>query len=86
MGILVEPDLGATKPVITILKKSGRRMVENTDEVYQRLSQALPGCHVLQVEGDQIATMSIRDQVCSKCLTGCWKALSCLPPRGVPWM
>ena len=63
MGILVEPDLGANKPVITILKKSGRRMVENTDEIYQRLLQALPGCHVLLVEGDQIATMSIRDQV-----------------------
>ena len=63
MGITEEPDLGANKPVITILKKSGRRMVENTDEIYARLAQALPGCHVLMVEGEQIATMSIRDQV-----------------------
>ena len=63
VGIPVEQDLGADKPVITILKKHGRRMVENTDEIYARLKLALPECHVLMVEGDQIATMSIRDQV-----------------------
>lgn len=67
MGLATEPDLGAG-PQITILKKKGRRIIENTDDIFQRLTAALPDCTVVLVEGERIANMSIRDQVCARCL------------------
>ena len=63
MGIPTEVDLGAQAPQVTILKKKGRRIIENSDEISARLKASLPGCRVVVVEGEQIATMSIRDQV-----------------------
>ena len=66
-------DLGAQPPQITILKKKGRRIIENADEIHQRLVAALPGSKVHLVEGEQIASMSIHDQVCPahrECMVG----------------
>ena len=38
-------------------------MIENSQEIYERVKASLPGCRVLMIEGDQIATMSIHGQV-----------------------
>ena len=70
VGILVEQDLGAQAPQITILKKKGRRIIENSDEIFQRVTASLPDCRVVLVEGEQIATMSIHDQVACPAASG----------------
>ena len=57
--------MGARAPQITILRKKGRRIIENSEEIFARLTAALPDCTVVMVEGEQIATMSIHDQVCA---------------------
>ena len=61
-------------------------MIENSDQIYQHLKESLPQCHVVLVEGTQIANMSIHDQV--GCLHfrahPCWRRASSRTLWAVP--
>ena len=63
MGLADEPDLGAGKPLITMLKKKGRRGIENTDEIVQHLQSKFTSAEVTVLDGDAVAIMPIAKQV-----------------------
>lgn len=71
LGLAVEPD-NAGVPVITVLKKKGKRVIENADEVLQTLQQAYPFAAFVTLSGEDVASMPIRDQV--------WPILTFLRP------
>lgn len=50
-------------PHITMLKKEGRRVMENADEVTSQLRQRFPSAKFEVLEGKAIATMSLKEQV-----------------------
>ena len=71
-------------PVITVMTKKGRRIIENTDEVVQTVTAAFPSAVVETLDGMALATMSMRDQArpcrpgwCSCTRSGAWLWLSC---------
>lgn len=63
MGFAVEPALGQAPPMITMLKKNGKRLLENADEAMDHLQSRFPNATYHSVQGDAIASMSIKDQV-----------------------
>lgn len=50
-------------PLITMLKKDGKRLLENADDLTYRLAQKFKGAKFETVEGKAIATMSLKEQV-----------------------
>lgn len=80
MGLLDEPDLGASKPMITFLKKKGRRRIENTDDLVERLSAKFPYAVVSVLDGDELAVMSIAKQVQIHYLFFCLPLGACAQP------
>ena len=50
-------------PHITMLKKEGRRVIENADDMTSKLSQRFPSAKFEVLEGNAIATMSLKEQV-----------------------
>lgn len=62
-GLVDEPDLAAHKPRITVLRKKGRRIIENTDDIVNRLMARFTSAEVAVLDGDDIAVMSIPKQV-----------------------
>ena len=63
MGFSIEDDLGAGPPLITMLKKQGKRILENADDIMLHLQRRFPAAAFRTLEGDAVATMSMREQV-----------------------
>ena len=63
MGFSVESNLGSSPPLITMLKKKGKRILENADEIVDHLKQRFPASNFTTLEGDAVAVMSMREQV-----------------------
>ena len=62
MGLAAEPD-NSGAPLITMLKKKGKRILENADEVMAHLQAAFPWARFNTLDGDAVASMSIKEQV-----------------------
>ncbi len=62
MGLAVEEPQSA-RPLITMLKKEGRRTVENSNEIVMHLKEKFPQADVTTIEGSALATMSMKAQV-----------------------
>ena len=62
MGLAVE-EPQPERPLITMLKKQGRRVIENTDDIMLSLDGTFPLADFAVIEGGQLATMSIKAQV-----------------------
>ena len=50
-------------PRITVLKKEGRRIIENADDLTWQLKQRFSGANFEILEGKAVATMSLKEQV-----------------------
>lgn len=61
MGI--ETETQPERPRITVLTKKGRRVIENSDEVVDRLTTAFPYADIVTVDGKDLAMMSMKSQV-----------------------
>ena len=59
---IVEEKLHRT-PHVTMLKKDGRRLLENADDLTSQLRQKFKGAKFEIVEGKAIANMSLKEQV-----------------------
>ena len=70
LGLAVEPDAGGA-PLITMLKKKGKRIIENADDIMLALQQAYPWAAFETLEGEAVADMSMKDQVAPRRLQGC---------------
>lgn len=64
LGLSIEPSLGSGPPRITMLKKKGRRALENADEIMTHLATRFPHAAFSTLDGDAVATMSMKEQVC----------------------
>ena len=62
MGLAAKKD-GQKPPLITMLKKKGRRIIENADEIMHRLERVFPWARFRSLEGSAVASMSIKQQV-----------------------
>ena len=62
MGLAAEPD-NSEAPLVTMLKKKGKRIIENADEVVAHLKAAFPWARFNTLDGDAVASMSIKEQV-----------------------
>ena len=62
MGLAAEPD-NSEAPLVTMLKKKGKRIIENADEVVAHLQAAFPWARFNTLDGDAVASMSIKEQV-----------------------
>lgn len=62
MGMAAEP-ANSQAPLITMLKKKGKRIIENADEVMAHLKDAFPWARFNTLDGDAVASMSIKEQV-----------------------
>ena len=56
----------SSAPLITMLKKQGRRIIENADEIMVTLQQYFPSASLQSLQGHDVAQMSITDQVKSR--------------------
>ena len=73
MGLTVEPENSGI-PVITMLKKKGKRHIENANELMQTLQRAFPWAAYEMLDGEAVASMPIREQASSEVITVCLKA------------
>ena len=53
----------STTPLVTMLKKQGKRIIENADEIVAHLKGAFPWARFNTLDGDAVAVMSIKEQV-----------------------
>ena len=63
MGLAAEPQ-DSQAPQITMLKKKGKRVIENADEIMDHLQRVFPWAKYNSLDGEAVASMSIREQVC----------------------
>ena len=56
-------DTQRSTPRITMLKKKGKRVVENADSIMAHLQAKFPTAEFETLEGEAIATMSVKQQV-----------------------
>ena len=53
----------STTPLVTMLKKKGKRIIENADEIMAHLKGAFPWARFNTLDGEAVAVMSIKEQV-----------------------
>ncbi|KAK9794589.1 hypothetical protein WJX73_000137 [Symbiochloris irregularis] len=63
MGMPVERSLGKDGPRVTVLRKKGRRILENSSEILMHLQMRFPHAMFTSMDGDEIAVMGIKQQL-----------------------
>ena len=62
LGVPSQPS-DRNSPLVTMLKKKGKRVLENAGEVVAHLEAVFPWARFNTLDGEAVATMSIREQV-----------------------
>ena len=74
LGLPLQPT-DRQSPLVTMLKKKGKRILENADEIMAHLQAVFPWARFKSLDGKAVATMSIKEQArplrAGQCLCPC---------------